>query len=68
MSVPHVKQDGASPGNTKRDGVRTSGEAFIGLATGGATAAWVATSSSFKEVLDLRYSDEMNLPPSQRAM
>ena len=31
--MPHVKQDGASPGNTKGDGVRTSVEAVIGLAT-----------------------------------
>ena len=66
--MPHVKQDGASPGNTKGDELRTSGEAVIGLATGDATPAWVATSSSLKEVLGLRYSDEMNLPPSQRAM
>jgi hypothetical protein len=66
--MPQVKQDGASPGSTKGDGVRPSGDAVMGLATGDATAVWVATSSSLKEVLDLRYSDEMNLPPSQRAM
>jgi hypothetical protein len=51
MSMPQVKQDGASPGNTKGDAVRTSGEAVIGLATGDATVAWVVTSSSLKEVL-----------------
>ena len=45
-----------------------SGEVFFGLAPGDAPAGWVATSSSLKEVLGLRYSDEMNLPPSQRAM
>jgi hypothetical protein len=68
MSIPQVEHDGASPGNTNEDGERTSGEAVIGLAIGDAPAAWVTASSSLKEVLGLRYSDEMNLPPSQRAM
>jgi len=68
MSMPQVEQDGASPGNTTEDGVRPSGEAVFGLETADAPTAWVATSSSLKEVLGLRYSDEMNLPPSQRAM
>jgi len=68
MSIPQVEHDGASPGNTNEDGVRPSGDADFGLSTADAPIAWVATSSSLKEVLGLRYSDEMNLPPSQRAM
>jgi hypothetical protein len=45
-----------------------SGEAFFGPAPGDAPAARVTISFSLKEILGVRYSDEMNLPPSQRAM
>ena len=66
--MPHVEHEGASPGTTREDGMGPSGEAFFGPAPGDVPAAWVTISSSLKEVLGLRYSDEMNLPPSQRAM
>jgi hypothetical protein len=66
--MPQVEHDGASPRNAEDDGVRPSGEAVFGLASADVPATWLAPSSSLKEVLGLRYSDEMNLPPSQRAM
>ena len=66
--MPQVEHDGASPRNAEDDGVRPSGDAGFGLSTADAPIAWVATSSSLKEVLGLRYSDEMNLPPSHRAI
>ena len=62
INMPHVEQDGASP----RPGIgllaRVAFESSTMAAPGSRTA------SSFEEVLGLRYSDEMNLPPSQRAM
>jgi len=68
MSMPQVEHDGASPGKTKEDGELSSREAVFGPVTADVPTACVDTSSSVKEVLGLRYSDEMNLPPSHRAM
>jgi hypothetical protein len=66
--MPQVEHDGASPGTVEEDGMGPSGQAFVGPAPEDGPAAWVTTSSSLSEVLGLKYSDEMNLPPSQRAM